>query len=360
MLLPAAQQPSTTVGPPPHKGQIEAKPLELKFRTFTRDLRRLRDWLKECGVSEVVMESTGQYWRPVWNVLEEQMPRLILVNPQHVKASPVERQIELIADVWRVTWNGRIGGQFYSASAHSELRDLSRGRIHLVEEVNRVKNRISSLCETGNIKISSVATDLFGASGRRMLQSVSEGKRDADWMADYAQGRLRQKRQSWRWPWRELFRMSAMDVARSDGAFEVVEKEMVMDSRRRSASQWAYEGQIQNLITIPGVDRIVAWTIIAELDRYERISGCEACAQLGWNLPWQSRERGQADERVARGRQTRSCGGIRARRHGRRVIPRNLFGGAVPEVYGSARPQQGNHGRGPPDSNRRLPNAAQG
>jgi transposase len=70
----------------PPQGQAGVKPLEREFRTFTRDLRRLRGWLKSCGVSEVVMESTGQHWRAVWNVLEGEIPRLMLLNPQHVKA----------------------------------------------------------------------------------------------------------------------------------------------------------------------------------------------------------------------------------------------------------------------------------
>jgi hypothetical protein len=86
-------------------------------------------------------------------------------------------------------------GSFIPPRPIRELRDLTRYRVHLVEEVNRVKNRISGMCEADNIKVASVATDLFGASGRRMLQAVVEGNRDAGWMADYAQGRLRQKMQ---------------------------------------------------------------------------------------------------------------------------------------------------------------------
>ena len=78
---------------PPQGQMVETKPLEREFRTFTRELRRLRDWLKECGVSEVVMEATGQYWRPVWNVLEQHIPSVMLVNPQHVKALAGRKRI---------------------------------------------------------------------------------------------------------------------------------------------------------------------------------------------------------------------------------------------------------------------------
>jgi transposase len=84
--------------------------------------------------------------------------------------------------------NNDLAGTFVPPRKIRELRDLNRSRVHLLEEVNRVKNRIGQMCEAGNIKVSSVATDLFGVSGRRMLAAVAEGKRDAGWMADYARG----------------------------------------------------------------------------------------------------------------------------------------------------------------------------
>jgi len=251
----------------PPQGQMETRPLEREFRTFTRDLRQLRDWLKECGVSEVVMEATGQYWRPVWNVLEQHIPSVMLVNPQHVKALAGRKTDRIDSRrLARFLERGELVGSFIPPRPIRELRDLTRSRIHLVEEVNRVKNRISALCETGNIKVSSVATDLFGTSGRRMLHSVADGNQDAGWMADYAQGRLRQKRQELslaldgdfsecqRWMLREaLAHLKHIEKAITDLQAEIGKR------------MQAYEDQIQHLVTIPGVDRIVAWTIIAEL-----------------------------------------------------------------------------------------------
>ena len=251
----------------PPQGQMEAKPLEREFSTFTRELRRLRDWLKECGVNEVVMEATGQYWRPVWNVLEEQMPRLILVNPQHVKALAGRKTDRIDSRrLARYLERGELVGSFIPPRPIRELRDLTRGRIHLVEEVNRVKNRISSLCETGNIKVSSVATDLFGASGRRMLHAVVDGNRDADWMADYAQGRLRQKRRELAWALEGDFsECQRWMLGEALAHLKYVEKEIVDLQVEIGKRMQTYEPQIQHLITIPGVDRIVAWTILAEL-----------------------------------------------------------------------------------------------
>ena len=252
---------------PPYGQMMETKPLEREFRTFTRELRRLRDWLKECGVSEVVMEATGQYWRPVWNVLEGQIPRLMLVNPQHVKALAGRKTDRIDSRrLARYLERGELVGSFIPPRPIRELRDLTRGRIHLVEEVNRVKNRISALCETGNIKVSSVATDLFGTSGRRMLHAVAEGKRDPDWMADYAQGRLRQKRQELSLALEGDFSdCQRWMLSEALAHLKYVEKEIADLQAEITKRMQAYEPQIQRLITIPGVDRIVAWTIIAEL-----------------------------------------------------------------------------------------------
>jgi transposase len=168
---------------------------EERFGTFTRDLKRLRVWLLNCRVTEIAMESTGQYWRPIWNILEGGFPRLILVNPLHVKALK-GRKTDRIDARWLATRleRGDLNGSFIPPKEIRELRDLTRWRVHLLEDLNRAKNRIGQLCEAGNIKVSSVASDLFGTSGRRMLTALVQGNRDAGWMADYACGTLRGKK----------------------------------------------------------------------------------------------------------------------------------------------------------------------
>jgi len=165
------------------------------FRTFTRDLERLQLWLRQCKVTDVVMESTGQYWRPVWNVLEGGGLRLLLMNPQHVRGLRGRK-----TDPGDAKWlaghlaRGELQGSFVAPLPVRELRELTRLRVHLLQDSNRVKNRIGQVCETGNVKISSVASDLFGATGRHLLQGILEGKRDAAWMADWARGKLRSRR----------------------------------------------------------------------------------------------------------------------------------------------------------------------
>jgi hypothetical protein len=159
-------------------GQPQMAVKKRKFRTYTRDLKQLRGWLKRCQVTEIAMESTGQYWRSLWNLLEGEFARLILVNPQHIKGlngyKTDPKDAQWIADLLE---GGKLRGSWVPPREIRELRDRTRQRVHTLEDINRIKNRIEQLCQSGNIKISSVATDLFGVSGRRMLKAMVEGKR---------------------------------------------------------------------------------------------------------------------------------------------------------------------------------------
>ena len=251
----------------PPQGDSKGKPHEREFRTFSRDLRSLRGWLKNLQVTEVVMESTGQYWRPLWNILEGDVPRLVLVNPAHVKALAGRKTDRIDSKrLARYLENQDLDGSFVPSREIRELRDLTRSRVHLLQEVNRVKNRITQMCEAGNIKISSVASDLFGVSGRKMLAALAEGKRDAGWMADYARGTLRNHKQTLelaldgsfsehqRWMLREELR----HLAALEGQVERTEQEIERQMN-------PYAEQLRRLDTIPGVDVITARTLVAEL-----------------------------------------------------------------------------------------------
>jgi transposase len=239
---------------------------EETFRTFTRDLKRLRRWLLNLQVTEIVMESTGQYWRPVWNILEDAFPKMILVNPLHVKALKGRKTDRLDAR-WLATRLERddLKGSFIPPREIRELRDLTRLRVHWLEDLNRIKNRIGQLCEAGNIKVSSVATDLFGMSGRRMLAALVEGKRDAGWMADYARGALRGKKPQLELSLEGTFtahqRSLLADMLKQMSALEAQLAELTAEIEQRVAP---YEDVIRRLDTIPGIDRITAWTVLAE------------------------------------------------------------------------------------------------
>jgi transposase len=161
---------------------------------------------------------------------------------------------------------GKLKGSWVPPRAIRELRDVTRQRVHLLEDLNRVKNRVEQLCQSGNIKISSVATDLFGLSGRSMLKALVAGNRDPGWMADYAKGALRGKKRelelaldgSFTAEQRWLLAQELRQVEWLETQVQVLEQEV---ERRVSG----FGEQIHRLMTIPGIDRITAWTLVAEL-----------------------------------------------------------------------------------------------
>ncbi len=163
------------------------------FGTMTCDLLQLVDWLLAGGVTHVALESTGEYWKPVYNLLEGCV-EVLLVNAQHVKHVPGRK-----TDVKDAEWlaellvHGLLKASFIPAKPQRDLRDLTRYRVTLVEERARVINRVQKVLENANIKLASVATDVLGVSGRRMLEALVEGTADAATMAELAKGRLRNK-----------------------------------------------------------------------------------------------------------------------------------------------------------------------
>lgn len=164
-----------------------------KFGTFTRDLLALRDWLREAGCTYVAMESTGVYWKPVYAVLEDDF-ELVVGNAFHIKNVPGRKtdvlDAEWIADLLR---HGLIAKSFVPPKPVRVLRELMRYRSKLVESRATERNRILRLLETANIKVSSVATNVFGKSGMQMLEAIASGGTSVEAMADMAKGRMRTK-----------------------------------------------------------------------------------------------------------------------------------------------------------------------
>ena len=166
------------------------------FFTMTNDLLKLKEWLIELKVTHVAMESTGVYWKPIYNLLEEYFA-LLLANPQHIKALPGRKtdvkDAEWLADLLR---HGLIKGSFVPCREQREQRELTRYRRSLIEEHSRVVESIQKVLEGANIKLSSVATDITGVSGRAMLEAMVSGIDDPSKLADLAKGNLRKKRSS--------------------------------------------------------------------------------------------------------------------------------------------------------------------
>ena len=171
----------------------EAGGKKRKFATFTRQLLEMSDWLGQCGVTHVVMESTGVYWKPVWHVLEGRFD-LLLANAQHVKAIPGKKTDRRDAG-WlaELLQHGLLRGSLVPPEPIRGLRDLTRYRVNLAQECNRIANRIQKVLEDANVKLASVATDPLGASGRAMLKARVKGEQDAEKLAEMSRGLLRRK-----------------------------------------------------------------------------------------------------------------------------------------------------------------------
>src|SRR5262245_38987687 len=164
------------------------------FPTTTAHLLALVDWLLSLGITHVAMESTGEFWKPVYNLLEGSFT-LLVVNAQHMKQVPGRK-----TDVKDAEWiaellaHGLLRASFVPAAPQRALRDLTRQRTHLVQERASVVQRMQKVLEWANLKLTSVVTDVTGGSSRAMLEALLAGETDVTLLAEMAKGRLRAKR----------------------------------------------------------------------------------------------------------------------------------------------------------------------
>jgi transposase len=237
-----------------------------KFSTFTRDLLELSDWLRKCGVTHVVMESTGVYWKPVWHVLQGQF-ELLLANAQHVKAIPGHKTDSRDA-AWlaELLQHGLLRGSFVPPEPIQGLRDLTRYRVNLAQECNRMANRIQKVLEDANVKLASVATDPLGASGRAMLKAIISGEQDVEKLAEMGRGLLRRKIPQLQLALQgrvsEHHRFLLNELLEH---LEFIESKMVRLEQEIAERLRPFEDAVRRLCTVPGVDRVSAWGIISEI-----------------------------------------------------------------------------------------------
>lgn len=245
------------------------------FSAFTGDLEAMAAWFTDEGVTDVAMEATGSYWKPVWHVLDEAGFELKLVNASHLKILPGRKSDVLDAEwIAEMLEHGLLRGSFVPPRAIAELRDLTRYRKRLTQTRTAEFQRIEKVLEDAGIKLDVVASDILGASGRAMLAALVEGERDPEVLAELAKGRLRNKIPELRRALRGRFgdhhalmigivmdHIGALDAAISrldseiDAVFEANTSEAgvpFVDARDR-------------LVTITGVGKRAAETIIAEI-----------------------------------------------------------------------------------------------
>jgi transposase len=249
--------------------QVEAGAVRKETRTFgtmTADLLELADWLKGQGVRHIAMESTGVYWKPIWHILEADFD-LILVNARHIKQVP-GRKTDVKDAEWiaQLLQHGLLSPSFVPPEPVRELRDLTRQRAQLVAEKSSVINRIHKTLEDANIKLSGVATDILGVSGRAMIAKLIRGETDPERLADEARGSLKKKVIPLRRALegrvtdhhRFLLRMLTDQLHQLEGLIEryAVRIEEMMRPFARAE---------ERLMTIPGVGRQAAEVIVAEV-----------------------------------------------------------------------------------------------
>lgn len=251
-----------------------------EFGTMTADILNLGDWMAAQQVKQVAMESTGVYWKPIWNLLEDQF-NLILCNPQEVKNVP-GRKTDTRDCQWlaQLLQHGLLRSSFIPPRPQRELRDLTRHRAQLVGEHTRTGNRVAKVLEDANIKLSSVATDILGKSGRLMIKAIITGEDDPHKLADLAQRRLRKKlpelqqalrggaSEHHRFMLRQLFEhLEHLERAISEVEMRV-DLHMPSEALNQAPAENSalhFDQAVELLATIPGIDKRTAQDVLVEI-----------------------------------------------------------------------------------------------
>jgi transposase len=234
--------------------------------TTTRELVEMAEWLSSLRVTHVAMESTGVYWKPIFNILEERF-EILLANAHHLKNVP-GRKTDIRDCQWiaQLLQHGLLKGSFIPPRPQRELRDLTRQRTQLVDESSRISNRIQKVLEDANVKLGSVASNVVGASGRLMLEAIVAGQDDPSQLADLAKRRLRAKipqleqalygklTEHHRWMLGLL-----LDQLKTSEQFISRLDDRIVELTR------PHQPVLEKLDAIPGIDRRVAEVLLAEI-----------------------------------------------------------------------------------------------
>jgi transposase len=236
------------------------------FGTMTAELLALGDWLQAAGVTHVAMESTGVYWKPIYNLLEEQFT-LVLANAQHIKAVPGRKtdvkDSEWIADLLR---HGLLQPSYVPDRPQRELRELTRYRTTLVRERSAELNRLEKTLEGANIKLAGVASSLGGRSARAMLEALVAGASDPGALAQLARGRLREKLPQLEQALRGHFQAhQRFLVAQQLAHLDYLDDAITRVSAEIAERLRPFDDVLTRLQTIPGVGRRGAEILLAEL-----------------------------------------------------------------------------------------------
>jgi len=237
------------------------------FGTMTDDLVKLAEWIKSKGCTHVAMESTGVYWKPIYNILEMAEIETLVVNAQHMKAVPGQKtdvkDAEWIADLLR---HGLLKGSYIPDREQRELRELIRYRRALINERAREVNRMQKVLEGANIKLSSVATDIMGVSGRSMIEAIISGIEDPKFLAELAKGRMKGKREALEQALHGLIGPhQRMLLSAQLEHIDFLDRKIASLDEEIGERMRPFEEDLELLDTIPGVGRRNGEAIVAEI-----------------------------------------------------------------------------------------------
>lgn len=236
------------------------------FETYTESLEGLRDWCKESGVTHVAMESTGVYWKPVFNVLEEDF-EVILVNARHIKNVPGHKT-DKKDSVWitKLLLSGLLKGSFIPSVQMRELRDLMRYRKKQVQQIASEKNRMIKILEDANIKLSSVLTNVDGVTGQAIVNDLIDGNTDIDSLLKHVHGKVKASR--------DTIRKALHGRLTSHHRFmlgtmrqSIADKEKIIQQLDKHIDQITatFKPEIELLQSIDGIGKESAIAIISEI-----------------------------------------------------------------------------------------------
>jgi transposase len=261
----------------------------------TGEILELSDWLRQRQVTHVAMESTGVYWKPIWNLLEGSFT-LLLINAQHIKQVPGRKtdtkDAEWIAELLQ---HGLLRSSFVPDQQQRDLRDLTRYRARLSDDCGRVAARVEKVLEDANIKLAAVASDVLGVSGRAMLRAMIAGEEDAERLADLAKLRLRQKLPQLRTALagrvRDHHRFLLQQLLEE---LEFLEGQLAEVEKRIAEQMRPFESTVTMWKTIPGVSNVTAWSLVAEIGtRTEQFASAQHLASWAGMCPGNNESAGK-------------------------------------------------------------------
>ena len=249
------------------RGAADADPEVIQFQcnTFTEDLMACGIKLKDLGVYDVAMESTGVYWKPIYNVWTPMGIRLTVGQASHIKNVP-GRKTDMNDSHWLAELHrfGLIRPSFIPEDEFQRMRLLSRHRTNLVEDLARVKNRVQKILEDGNVKFGCIASDVFGKSGIQVLSLLARGVTDADCLARAVTTKIKRKEESRKALTNCFTKDHCFLIKELMEQYDDLQKRIVKVECELSNKTLPYSHLVKKLKEIPGISEILAMGILAE------------------------------------------------------------------------------------------------